>query len=101
MANAGLGTDVLILDTAATIYAAGKPVYIKKIVFFPAVADDDLDVTDGNGTPIMQVRAAAGGTTNKNSYANIEANFEKWFDGLILVTIDNAASGSEIHVFLG
>ena len=71
MANAGLGTDVLVLDTAATIYAAGKPVYIKKIKFFPSAADDDLDITDGNGSPIMQVRAATGDGTNKPSYSKL------------------------------
>lgn len=101
MANTGLGTDVWVLDTAATIYAAGHPVYVKKIVFFPAVAADDLDITDGNGSPIMQVRAAAGGTTNKDSFSVIEAEYDKWYDGFILVTIDNAASGSEVHVHVG
>ena len=94
------GTSVWTLDTAATISAATNPVYIKKMVFKPSAADDDCVVTDGNGTPIWAIRAAASGVNNE-SYGLEQVVLEQWFDGFILVTIDNAGSGSLLYVYIG
>ena len=87
MGNSTVGNP-WVLDTAATILAAGNPVVVEKMIWYPNAADDDLIVKDGNGNVKWVVRAAAG-APNKESYgAEVCAACPFDSDGFDLDTID-------------
>jgi len=92
MANA-YGADIWELDTAATIKATGNFVHVKRLVWFPNAADNDLKVTDAAGAIIWETRAVVP-APNKENVGIIEVERHRTYNGFILVTID----GGTLHV---
>lgn len=87
MGNINLGSDVWILDTAATIKAKGISVFVERMVWYPNATDNDLKVTDGCGNVIWEVRAVVP-APNKEGIGVLEAERYHWYDGFILEIID-------------
>ena len=98
MSNSTAGNP-WILDTAATITAAGTKVIVNKMLWFPAAADDDLIVHDGNANIKWKVRATAG-APNHESFGAERFDGPEEFDGFILNTIEGDAGGT-LYVYLG
>jgi len=93
MANSGTGTNIWILDTAATIKAKGLMVGIKLLRFYPNATDNDLKVTDSLGNIIWEIRATVP-SPNKESVGVLETEPYEIYNGFILETID----GGVLHV---
>ena len=90
MANA-YGSTVWTLDTAGAIFPSA--IKIKKMVWVPNAAGDDLAVDEADGGEIWTVTdALTGGVAGKEEIDFAEG---KWFDGLTLTTI----GGGKLYVY--
>jgi len=87
-----------ILDTAATILAAGNPIIVEKMIWYPAAANDDLIVKDGNGNVVWTVRAMTGATSNE-IYGAVNFTGPLEMDGFELDTIEGDAGGT-LYVYI-
>jgi hypothetical protein len=78
-----------VLDTAATLLAAGTRIRVHKMIWYPNATDNDLIIKDGNGDVKWAVRATAG-APNKESFGAETFTREggEPFDGFELDTID-------------
>jgi len=86
------GRNVWHLDTASAtaILPAGEKIKLKKLVWYPNAADNDIDVQDGNGESILKERAQVPSGANRDNVGAIERDFGdgQWFDGFVLATMD-------------
>ncbi len=87
-----------ILDTAATILAAGTVVVVDQMLWYPAAADDDLIVHDGAANVKWKVRAMSG-APNDESFGAERFKGPEEFDGFILNTIEGD-SGGTLYVYM-
>jgi hypothetical protein len=90
MTNNFGGQGIWHMDTAASVLSAGAKIKLKKLVWYPNAADNDLDVQDANGESIMKCRAQIPSGATRDDIGKIVEDFGdgQWFDGFNLVTID-------------
>lgn len=90
MANS-LGTYVWKVDTASATAITTNKVKVRKFVFVPNAADDDVTVKDSNGELLWEiVNALAGGQVGAKEF-DYGAGKEKTFEGLAVTTLTASA----------
>ena len=93
MAN-DLTKNPWVLDTASSTSIWDGPVYINKIDWVPAAANDDLVITDKNGGPIWSVtNALTGGRAGLESQ-DLRGNPP--YQGFIISTL----GGGTVYVYV-
>ena len=98
MANVVTNDRLWRLDTVAVIVAVGTPVIVRKVVFVPAVIDDDVIVQEylPDGTLDSAIILKAN-HTDVNLVALDFGSDGRKLNGFKLSVID----GGTIHVYLG
>jgi hypothetical protein len=98
MANVVTNDRLWRLDTVAVIVAVGTPVIVRKVVFVPAVIDDDVIIQEylPDGTLDSAIILKANHTDVNLVSLDFGADGRK-LNGLKLSTID----GGTLHVYLG
>lgn len=78
-----------VLDTAGEVLATGNKIKIRKLVYWPNAADNDVLVQDAVGGRIWKARAKVPAGSTNDAIAELTKDFGgAWFDGFDLETID-------------
>ena len=98
MANDATSERLWILDTAAVIVAIGTPVIVRKVVFFPALKDDDLVIQEYGPTGVLRTAIKLKAGASDASPVSLNFGSEgRQLNGFKLSTID----GGTLDVYIG
>jgi len=98
MANDATGEKVWTLDTVAVIKAVNVPVLVRKVVFFPALKDDDVVIQEYGNTAVLRMAIRLKAGASDASPVSLDFGSEgRILNGFKLSTID----GGSVDIYLG